>query len=178
MIFWQVGGAVAIVRYVFKDPAMDLRFVMLGALLPNLIDKPIGSVLFNEALGSSRVYGHTLVVPALLLVLVMLFTKRGTARRKAWLGLPIGWLLHVFLDGQWAAPEGFWWPFLGLDFPPMEDSTLWGVIESHFTSVVAVATEVVGLAYLVVLYRRGGLGQPEARHTFLTKGTIALPLPR
>ena len=33
MIFWQVGGAVAIVRYVFKDPAMDLRFVILGALL-------------------------------------------------------------------------------------------------------------------------------------------------
>lgn len=177
MIFWQVGGAVAIVRNVFKDPAMDLRFVIFGALLPNLIDKPVGSVLFIDQLGSSRVYAHTMLAPVAVLVVVMLVSRRGTARRRSWLGLPIGWLLHVFLDAQWLDPEGFWWPFLGVDFPAMEDPALWEVVVAHVISPVSLVTEAVGLAYLVVIYRRARLGDPGPRRAFLTRGTIPLPLP-
>lgn len=175
MVFWHVGGAVAIVRYVFKDPAMDLRFVILGALLPNLIDKPLGSVVFHDALGSSRVYAHALVAPVLVLALVMVATRRGTARRRAWLGIPIGWLLHVFLDAQWLDPEGFWWPFLGLDFPAMEDSTLGEVVVAHLTGVVNVITELAGLAYLIAVARRAGLQRSDARRDFVATGRIALP---
>ena len=87
-------------------------------------------------------------------------------------------LLHVFLDAQWLNPEGFWWPFLGPEFPVEENSTLAGVIAEHFTSIVSLVTEALGLAYLVALYMRGGLTEPEPRREFLTKGTIALPLPR
>lgn len=177
MVFWQVGGAVAIVRNVFKDPAMDLRFVILGALLPNLIDKPLGSILLTEQLGSSRVYAHTLAAPVIVLLVVMLATRRGTSRRRSWLGLPIGWLLHVFLDGQWLDPEAFWWPFLGHDFPAMGEPGLWDVLLAHLTSPVSLVTEAVGLAYVVVIYRRARLGDPAPRQAFLTKGTIPLPLP-
>ena len=40
MIFWHLGPTTLIVRYVFRDPAMDLRWVLAGSLLPDLIDKP------------------------------------------------------------------------------------------------------------------------------------------
>jgi membrane-bound metal-dependent hydrolase YbcI (DUF457 family) len=178
MIFWQVGGAIAIVRYVFKDPGMDLRFVVLGALVPNLLDKPLGSVLFTEELGTGRVFGHTLLLPAVVLALVMFATRRGAPRRKALLGVPIGWLLHVFLDGQWANPEGFWWPFLGLDFPEMADAGLWSLLRRETTDPLTLLAEAAGLVYLVVLARRSGLGKPEPRRRFLRTGALPLPLPR
>ncbi len=40
MIFWHLGITVLIARYVFRDPNMDLRWLMLGSLLPDVIDKP------------------------------------------------------------------------------------------------------------------------------------------
>ena len=90
VIFWDVGGAIAIVRYVFRDPNMDLRFVALGAILPNLVDKPIGSLLFWDHFRNGRIYAHALVFSVGLLVVVMLLTRRGTVIRKALVGLAVG----------------------------------------------------------------------------------------
>ena len=35
MLFWHLGATVALVRYSFRDDRMDLRFLMLGAVLPD-----------------------------------------------------------------------------------------------------------------------------------------------
>ncbi|NNL14467.1 MAG: metal-dependent hydrolase, partial [Acidimicrobiia bacterium] len=48
MLFWHLGGSLFLGRWVFRDPAMDLRVLALGAVLPDLIDKPIGSILFTD----------------------------------------------------------------------------------------------------------------------------------
>ena len=170
MIFWHVGGTIAVVRYVFKDPAMDLRFLAFGAILPDLIDKPIGWLLYD----TGRVFAHALVFPVGLLAVVMFATRRGTARRKAWLGLPIGALLHLFLDVRFAQPEGFWWPFLGFDFPG-SDSALGARILDTLTDPWIIAGEIVGLWYLTSLYRRAGLRDPARRDEFLVTGRLPLP---
>jgi len=47
MLFWHVGATIAFVRYTFRDKAMDLRFLALGAILPDLIDTPIVTALFS-----------------------------------------------------------------------------------------------------------------------------------
>ena len=171
MIFWHAGATIAIVRYVFKDPAMDLRFLAFGAILPDLVDKPIGWAFYD--LG--RVFAHTLLAPVVLLTVVMIVTRRGTARRKAWLGLPIGALLHLFLDARFTEPEGFWWPFLGTTFPG-EEMELGDRLSDTLTDPWVIALEIVGLVYLVVLYRRAGLADRERRAEFLDTGRIPLPL--
>ncbi len=156
---------------------MDLRLLALGAVLPDLIDKPIGWILLSDQFDTGRLYAHALLFPVVLLALVMLATNRGTARRRAWLGFPIGALLHLFLDLQFTEPEGFWWPFLGTDFPG-EDAAIGSRIVDSLTNPWLVAGEIVGLAYLVVLYRRGGLTESGRRDEFLRDGRIPLPLPR
>ncbi|NNF65359.1 MAG: metal-dependent hydrolase, partial [Acidimicrobiia bacterium] len=60
MLFWHLGGTVAIARYAFRDERMDLRFLALGALLPDLIDKPIAYFVF-ERYNATRLWGHTLI---------------------------------------------------------------------------------------------------------------------
>ena len=61
MIFWHVGVTMAVVRYAFRDPAMDLRWVVAGSLLPDVVDKPIGSILFVDTFDSHRLFGHASV---------------------------------------------------------------------------------------------------------------------
>ncbi len=48
VIFWHAGATIAIARTTFRDPRMDLRFLVLGALLADLIDTPVGLALFDR----------------------------------------------------------------------------------------------------------------------------------
>lgn len=153
MIAWHLGMTVLAVRYVYRDPAMDLRWVLAGALLPDLIDKPIGAVLLNDVFHAHRLFGHTLLFPTALLGLVMVVTRRGSALRKGMVGLVIGVLFHLVLDGAWAAPEAFWWPFFGTAFPEQSPSALGPLLEDMITDPRVWVGEAVGLVYLLRLWR-------------------------
>jgi hypothetical protein len=65
VVLWFVGCALVLVWVVFHDPAIDHRVLALGAVLPDLVDAP---------LGGARV-AHTLGASALLLAAVMLATR-------------------------------------------------------------------------------------------------------
>jgi hypothetical protein len=172
VILWDIGAAVAIVRYAFRDPNMDLRFVALGAILPNLIDKPIGSLLFYDHFRNGRIVAHAFVFAAALLALVVLSTRRGSTFRRAWVGFAVGVFLHLLLDGHFTEPESFWWPFFGFEFPQLEGQRLGELIRHGLTDPLVVALEGVGLAYLIYLYRSAGLGDPQRRSRFLHDGRI------
>ena len=153
--------ALVTVWLVFRDPAIDHRVVLLGAVLPDVVDAPFGGARLL----------HTLVASTALLVLVMLLTRRsrsGRSRRhlrRRWLFLPVGTFLHLVFDGMWARTEEFWWPALGgaLEGPvPALDHGL----------AVLCAQELAGALALVWCWRRFGLGEPRARQTFLRTGRL------
>ena len=114
VILWPAGLALVLVWMIFRDPAIDYRLVVVGALLPDLIDAPFGG---------ARVM-HTVVASVVLLVGVMLATRHRRQARRRLLAVPIGTFLHLVLDGMWTRTETFWWPFLGrrLDggLPPLD----------------------------------------------------------
>lgn len=156
MFLWFVGCALVLVWVVFHDPAIDHRVLILGAVLPDLVDAP---------LGGARV-AHTVVASAGLLCAVMLVTRgRRTARRR-WLALPIGTFLHLLADGVWARAETFWWPFLGGD--------LSGALPSVDRGAgLLVAQELAGAAAIVwFVWRFGLLATPAARQAFLRTGRL------
>lgn len=173
MILWHLGATVLIARYVFRDPGMDLRWLAVGSLLPDLVDKPFGSVLFNETFGTHRLWAHALVFPALLLVATLVVTTRGSRWRAALIALVIGSTVHLLLDGVWTDPETFWWPVFGLDFPQVPDSAIGPLLRRMVQSPLMWAGEAVGLAYLIYLWRRHLSGPGEVRR-FLSDGTAPL----
>ncbi len=172
MLAWHVATAVLGVRYVFRDPRMDLRFVVLGAILPDLIDKPLGTILFAQSFRSSRIYGHTLVFALVILTLVMLITARGTAARRSWLGVAIGVLIHLIVDGVWLDPVTFWWPLFGWQFPPGTDDYWARLMADLLSSPLLWIQEAVGVAYLVYLWRKAGLGREGRWRDFLRTGRL------
>ena len=176
MLFWHVGATTAFIRYAFRDPAMDLRFLALGAIAPDLIDLPIGIAMW-DTFASVRLTAHTLAFGALVMVAVLTFTRRG-ARRKRWMLFAVGILMHLALDAMWRSPETLWWPFLGTDFASTGFETYGAYLGDLLTSPVMWAGEVAGLAYVGWLARRARAEDPNVRRAFLRTGVVSVGLDR
>ncbi|MDH3730429.1 MAG: metal-dependent hydrolase [Acidimicrobiia bacterium] len=176
MILWHLGGTIALVRYAFRDPNMDLRLLMVGAILPDLIDKPLGRVFHVAGHESGKLWGHTLLFSAVLMILILVITKRGTSHRRTWFPLAVGSLFHLVLDAMWTLSETFLWPFLGTDFTPADPGNLGDSLIDGLTSPWVVAGEVVGLIYLIWLWRAAGLSDRVRRRAFQKTGSVGVPI--
>lgn len=172
MLFWHVGGSILLFRYLFRDPGVDLRFLALGAVLSDLIDKPIGRIIWADQFQTGRIYGHTLVFFVLVLTAVMLFTSRGTTPRQRGVALAVGVMFHLLLDGMWVTPETLFWPLFGWEFPTSVEDYWSGLLGRLFDDPLVLAQEAAGLVYLVYLYRSSGLSDPARRATLVSTGRL------
>ncbi len=172
MLFWHVGGSVLLFRYLFRDPAVDLRFLALGAVVSDLIDKPIGRIIWADEFQTGRIYGHTLAFFVLVLTLVMVATRRGTVARKRGVALAVGVMFHLLLDGMWVLPETLFWPLFGWEFPPSVEDYWSGFLGRLIDDPLVLVQEAVGLAYLVYLYRSSGLSDPDRRAALVSTGRL------
>lgn len=173
MILWHLGLTTLIVRYVFRDPTMDLRWVLAGSLLPDLIDKPIGAILWNDTFHNHRLFAHALVGPVVLLTIAMLATRRGTTGRRAAVGVVIGCFVHLVLDGVWTSPEAFLWPLFGFDFPRVAGSDFATLVGDTIRSPYTWAGEAIGAAYLLYVWRRH-LSRPGELVGFMRTGRVPM----
>lgn len=105
-----------------KVDKVDYRLVLIGSLLPDIIDKPVGIYLFRETFSNGRIFGHTL-----LFLLFLLFLGLYLHYRFRWSGgliLCFCSTIHLLLDGMWSDPQTLLWPLYGFAFEK-EDLALW-----------------------------------------------------
>ncbi len=176
MLFWHVGATVAFVRYTFRDQAMDLRFLALGAILPDLIDTPIGVVGW-PTYQTVRLWSHSIAFGSIVFVAVLIATRRGPVRKR-WILLAVGVVLHVLLDAMWNQPETLWWPILTGGFTATGFETFAGYVSDVVANPIVWLGEVIGLAYLVALWRKAGLRDRTVRRTLLRSGTVSAGIGR
>lgn len=174
MLFWHAGATVAIARYAFRDDRMDLRMLLLGALLPDLVDTPVG-LLFYGRLHSVRLATHSLLLASVVMVAVVLSTRRGRPR-KTWMPLAIGLLLHAVLDAMWLDPETLWWPLLGWGFAPAGPETVSSYAAAVLGDWKVWLGEGAGLVYLAFLWSAARLSDAEKRAVFWRTGRIDVPI--
>jgi len=154
VLLWFLGGSLVIAWAVFRDPAVDYRLIMMGAVLPDVLDAPWGG---------ARV-AHSVTFSVVLLVVVMVGTIGRRGLRRHLLALPIGTFLHLVLDGAFTDAAVFWWPFTGGfdDAPlPSVERGLWNV-----------PLELAGAVALAWGWVRFGLAEPARRRTFLVTGRL------
>lgn len=157
LIFGHVGFTIAIF-YIFQQILVrklyiDYRLVILGSLLPDIIDKPIGYILFQKYYENGWIYGHTLVFSLMLLVLSYSIKPKYSV-------LGFSTLIHLIEDGVAIhMPRTFLWPLLGWNFSKNEGFTskwIEHIISSLFTDHYLQITELIGLtiiSYLILHYR-------------------------
>ena len=57
------------------------KYLVIGALLPDLIDKPLGRVIFASTIANGRIVGHTLLFSIFILLMgLYLYEKRRDVR--------------------------------------------------------------------------------------------------
>lgn len=154
MLLWYVVTAVVGVWAVFDSPALDYRFVMLGAVLP----------VTGIVLGRPGPL-HSLVTAVVVLCVVMLATRQRRLVRRRWLGIPIGLLAYLVFSGTWADTDAFWWPLAGTELSDAQSPELARLGLSLVLEVVAVG---VGLWWC----RRVGLDEPGNRADFVRTGRL------
>jgi membrane-bound metal-dependent hydrolase YbcI (DUF457 family) len=119
MLLWYVGMSVLLVANVFRSVGVDYRLVAVGSVLPLLVDLPFGQ----------RAFGHTLLFPVAMLVVVMLATiGRPRLLRRRWLCLPIGVFAGLILSGAFTQGDTFFWPLFGTAFPGDPLLPAWWVV--------------------------------------------------
>lgn len=154
MFFWYVGPSVLGVYEVFRSRGLDYRLVALGALMPLVLDAPIGHM------GP----GHSLVVTVGVLGVVMVGTiGRSRLLRRRLICIPIGWFCGLILSGAFLHDAVFLWPLLGTD---TGDVGLWP------PPTLLVLAEAAGLALIAWSVGRFGLNRPGPRSALVRTGRL------
>ncbi len=169
MILWHLGLAAGIVYVTLGRRRIDYRFIVLGAVLPDLVDGVLGLFLFDGPAG--RWIAHSLL--AVIVVTAAILLGASGPRRLALFGIGVGWLLHLVCDGMWQAPFTFLWPAFGLRFSmtPAEPYS-WDLIVHPLGHPGTWGGELVGLAVLAWFFSAFRLGQKSRRKLFYKDGYL------
>ena len=154
MFLWFIATSVLTIYFVFGDPNFDYRPLVVGALLPDVVD---------GLLGGAR-YLHSLTVAVGLMAVVMVATAGRRPIRRQLLGVPIGMLLHIVFDAGFNNTRVFWWPFtgdIGHGQLPIAQRGGWNV-----------PLELIGAAMVVWSVGHFGLRDPERRRQLIRTGRL------
>lgn len=148
MLLWFVGTSVAAVWFVFRDPQFNFRLVVIGALIPDIID----------GIGGGAGPLHSVVTVIGLLAVVMLITTGRRPVRKPLLAVIIGLFMHLVFDGAFANTSMFWWPLGGF-------ATYEQALPSIDRGWINVGLELVGLGLILWVRSQIGLTGKKIQQT-------------
>ena len=155
-----IGLIIGFILYEFFHARSLIAFCALGSVLPDIVDKPLGHIVFGSSLDNGKIFFHSLVIVLLFFIAGLIVWKYY--RSFSFLVVGFGIFLHQLVDMMWKQPADWYYPLLGpyqTDVSPdyfqravlaeLSSVTEW----IFFTAIVVVA---------IVLYRNQAL-----RHTLL-----------
>ncbi len=149
--------------------SLDVRLLVIGSMLPDIIDKPTGVVFFRDTFSNGRIFAHTLLFLILLAGVGFWLYRRNGA---GWLtALAWGTFAHLVLDEMWRLPKTLYWPLLGLEFDRLNLEGIYSWwLERLISSPFIYVTETIGLA-VVIWFGAWVIGRKKTSE-FMLKGTI------
>ncbi len=169
MILWHLGTASVIVYVTLGRRRIDYRYILIGAVAPDVVDGVLRVVVDLRPAG--RGPAHTLAA-AIGITAIILLLLRGE-RRLATFGLGVGWLLHLVGDGMWLAPRTFLWPAFGTAFSthPPEPYSI-DLLVNPLNHLGTWGGELAGLLLLAWFVIAFDLRDRERRKLFMKDGYL------
>ena len=131
----------------------DLLFLISGSLLPDIIDKPVGLILFRDTFNNGRIFSHTLLF--LVIVAIISFFLYQRYGRTGGIALSSGILAHLLLDQMWLSPDTLLWPLFGLHFKRIvTDNLLGDIFYSLFHDPAVYVPEIIGVIIITYLFSK------------------------
>lgn len=139
MIIWTSSISIFLFRYIFKDYAADLRFIIIGSLYPLILD----SLSYNFGISNKTQFlGHSLLFNVSLFFLIMIITKRSSKIRSNALLFSIGAFLYLVLSFTWTNQSIFLYPFF-------ENEQNFIVLSSQ----IEIVLNLIGILYLIIKFK-------------------------
>lgn len=159
LVLGHVASATTVSRAL--DRSADLRVVVFLTLLADLVDKPLGLLVFRESINNGRVWFHSIAVNLALTMVLLVWSKS--------LVYPLALWMHQLCDRMWTRPWVALWPLTGAfgyrDLPL--DQWVYSVFNPY-----NVATELVGLVVVLAAVLRYRLYRRDRVTHLLKTGTI------
>lgn len=147
LLFAHLGLTLATARL---NGRLDLLFLALGSMLPDIIDKPLGLLLFGSP-NMGRTFAHTFLF-LLILAAISFWLRDVRLASLSW-----GVLAHLILDSMWNSPVILLWPLLGA-FPSVPHLDTLGYLQMLLMGLKnpgIFIPELLGFGYLSILvYQR------------------------
>lgn len=157
------SGLVSFIKHI------DIRLLLVGSLLPDIIDKPVGQIIFRESISNGRIFCHTLLFLLLITIGGLIIFRHS--HRDWLLILALGTFSHHILDEMWLQPHTLYWPIFGLTFPKVYFCNfLYVLFQSLLTNPKIYTSEVIGLIIFVALAL--WLIKRKSLYSFIKSGRI------
>ena len=135
---------------------IDYRLVLLGTMLPDIIDKPLALLILPDDLYATRAFGHSAFFTGLLLLAAAVLFLRW--RSPAMMVIALGSMGHLIMDRMWSVSEVLWWPYHGWGFGGEGGvDAIKGWLDRLYSSPSTYVPEIVGgvvVAAMIVLVCR------------------------
>lgn len=143
-----------------NTPNIDYRVVMLGAMLPDIIDKPIGAYFFRSTFHNSRIFSHSLLFSILMIILGSCYFYKHKNNNIFILGVCS--FIHQVLDSMWLYPGILYWPLYGWKFPTRPEgnwveSSLGKLLTDPYVYVPEIIGAVIAVYYIGRLISKGSI---------------------
>lgn len=150
-----------------SSPSIDYRWVAIGSILPDLLDKPVGLLYPNLFGNNTRLAAHSWFSCLTLLLFAAYFYKKHNLK---W--LTVSYLMHMILDQMWGQRERiiFLYPFLGNPIPWAESATTRWLL--FYQNSYTVTGELLGILILIKISLKYNLFKIENFKKFLSTGKL------
>lgn len=147
---------------------IDYRFVLIGAILPDIIDKTTEIFVNHRIQFSGRLYGHTLLFSLILMIIGMI----SNFKRINTFTIGLCSLIHIMIDGLWIMPKSFFFPMFGVNLLSHNDFVKVPYLTAFFNSSAYLITgELIGGFLLYVFFEKTFRNKTYLR-SFLKHGIV------
>jgi len=146
-----IGLIIGFILYEIFHARSIIVFCAIGSILPDIVDKGLGHIVFSSSLDNGRIFFHSLGIVLLFAVVGLIVWHYY--RSFAFLVVGLGVLIHQVVDVMWRDPVTWYYPLLG-PYPVDISPDYFGqAILAELTSVTEWIFFVAILALALVLYR-------------------------
>jgi len=146
-----IGLIIGFILYEIFHARSIIVFCAIGSVLPDLVDKVLGRVIFSSSLDNGRIFFHSLVIVLLFFIIGLIVWKYY--RSFSFLVVASGVFIHQAVDLMWRDPVTWYYPLLGPYLTDFTPDYFQQAIVAELASVTEWIFFVAIMVLFIVLYR-------------------------
>jgi hypothetical protein len=146
-----IGLIIGFILYEFFHDRTIIVFVAIGSVLPDVVDKPLGYIIFGSTLDNGKIFFHGLIIVILFFITGLIVWK--LFKSHSFIFIAVGIFLHQLVDMMWRQPVAWYYPLLGPYQAKAPTDYFLDALIAELTSVNEWIFVVALLAIAYLLYR-------------------------